>query len=80
VGASTCFIGAFSLVFKLGANDRKIDSKLDLSLNDKTALNIISKRVSDKQYFKEIAHDNTGETSLISSVDLAYKNKENNLS
>jgi hypothetical protein len=84
VGASTCFIGAFSLVFKLGANDRKINfstiQTLDLSLNDKTALNIISKRVSDKQYFKEISHDNTGETSLISSVDLAYKNKENNLS
>jgi LPS-assembly protein len=57
-----------------------VDSKLDLSLNDKTALNIISKRVSDKQYFKEISHDNTRETSLISSVDLAYKNKENNLS
>jgi hypothetical protein len=61
MGASTCFIGAFSLVFKLGhyLNKDKIskqkrwyvDSKLDLSLNDKTALNIISKRVSDKQYF-----------------------------
>ena len=57
-----------------------IDSKLDLSLNDKTELNIISKRVSDKQYFKEISHNDTGETSLISSVNLAYKNKEKNLS
>ncbi|CAC9600807.1 LPS-assembly protein LptD @ Organic solvent tolerance protein precursor [uncultured Gammaproteobacteria bacterium] len=55
------------------------NSKLDLSLNDKTELNVIGKRVSDKQYFKEVSHNNTGETSLISSVNLAYKNKEQNL-
>lgn len=56
-----------------------IDSKLDLSLNDKTELNIVSRRVSDKQYFKEISHNNTRKTSLISFVNLSYKNKEKNL-
>ncbi len=55
------------------------DTKLDLSLNDTTKLDIISKRVSDKLYFNEIAHDNTSTNSLSSSVNLVYQNQEENL-
>ncbi|KAA0446179.1 MAG: LPS-assembly protein LptD [Candidatus Thioglobus sp.] len=55
------------------------DSKLDLSLNDKTTLNINSHRVSDDNYFKEIAHYDTGKTSLTSSANITYKNKQTNL-
>lgn len=55
------------------------DTKLNLSLNDKTKFNIITKRASDPQYFKEISHDNTSATELTSSANLAYNNKEKNL-
>ncbi len=56
-----------------------VDSKLDLSLNNRTKLNVINKRVSDKQYFKEISHNDTDKTSLTSSINLFYKNKERNV-
>ncbi len=56
-----------------------LDSKLDLSLTEKTKLNIVTKRVSDKQYFKEVSYNNTGATELTSSVNLAYENKEKNI-
>ncbi|MDC9714208.1 MAG: LPS assembly protein LptD [Gammaproteobacteria bacterium] len=56
-----------------------IDAKLDLSLNTNTELNIVSNRVSDKNYFKEITHSDTSKDSLQSSVNLSYKNKKTNI-
>lgn len=56
-----------------------LNSKLYLSLNDKTELTIISNRVSDHNYLKEIAHNNVGETSLISSINTLYEDKAKNL-
>ncbi|WXT99860.1 MAG: LPS-assembly protein LptD [Catillopecten margaritatus gill symbiont] len=56
-----------------------INSKLDLSLNSKTELTVINNRVSDVNYFKEIAHANTGKVALMSSANIAYKDKANNL-
>ena len=55
------------------------NAKLDLSLTDKTELNIISKRVSDKNYFTDIKRDGSSDDSLMSSVNLAYADRKNNL-
>ena len=57
-----------------------LNSTIDLSLNEKTELNITTKRVSDQNYFKDIAHTNTSASSLNSHIDLTYNNDENNLS
>jgi len=56
-----------------------LNSNLDLSLNDKTNLNVATNRVSDTKYFKEISHGNTSDSVLYSHVDLAYKDKGLNL-
>ncbi len=56
-----------------------LNSKIDLSLNDKTELNITTNRVSDADYFKEIAHSNTSVTALHSHVDLNYQDHEKDL-
>ncbi|SMN14555.1 Outer membrane protein Imp, required for envelope biogenesis / Organic solvent tolerance protein precursor [uncultured Candidatus Thioglobus sp.] len=56
-----------------------IDAELDLSLNTNTELNIVSNRVSDKDYFKEIAHSGTSKDLLQSSVNLSYENKKTNI-
>ena len=49
-----------------------LNSKLDLSLNSKTNLNITTKRVSDTKYFKNIVHDNTSLSTLNSHINLTY--------
>lgn len=54
-----------------------LNSKLDLSLNTKTDFSIITNRVSDPNYFKEIAHSNTSDSKLRSYVNLSYKTKKN---
>ncbi|TEU19304.1 MAG: LPS-assembly protein LptD, partial [Gammaproteobacteria bacterium] len=41
-----------------------LNSKINLSVNDKTDINIATNRVSDADYFKDIAHDNTSTSSL----------------
>lgn len=56
-----------------------LNSKTNLSINDKTNINIITNRVSDVNYFKDIAHNNTSASSLHSQVDAAYKDDERNL-
>jgi LPS-assembly protein len=56
-----------------------IDSTLNLSLNEKTNLNIISNRVSDTDYFKDIVHNNTSSSALNSHIDASYKDKERGL-
>ncbi|RUA07153.1 MAG: LPS-assembly protein LptD [Gammaproteobacteria bacterium] len=56
------------------------NTKLDLSLNNKTQLTAITNRVSDKEYFKEITHENLGKTALMSSVNLAYNDKKHKIS
>lgn len=56
-----------------------LNSKINLSINDKTDVNLTTKRVSDVNYFKDIAHDNTSASSLHSQIDAAYKDDDNNL-
>ncbi len=62
-------------------NNRRwlLNSKLKVSLNAKTDLNIVTNRVSDSDYFKEIAHSNTSDSELQSHVNLSYKNQKQNL-
>lgn len=55
-----------------------LNSKLDL-FSTKTNLSIITNRVSDSNYFKEITHSNISDTKLQSHVDLSYKNQKKNL-
>ncbi len=57
-----------------------LNSKLDLSLNSKTNLNAVVNRVSDDNYFKEIAHDNTSSSALHSHLDLTYEDQKAQLS
>ncbi len=56
-----------------------LNSTIDLSLNDKTNVNLTNNRVSDADYFKEIAHNNTSASSLHSKIDAAYKDDDRNL-
>ncbi|MEO1940483.1 MAG: LPS assembly protein LptD, partial [Candidatus Thioglobus sp.] len=56
-----------------------LNSTIDLALNDKTDLNITTNRVSDKDYFKEIAHTNTSGSALNSKVDLTFEDADKNL-
>ena len=56
-----------------------LNSTIDLSLNDKTELNITTNRVSDVDYFKEIAHTNTSGSALNSKVDLTFEDADKNL-
>jgi len=56
-----------------------LNSKIDLSLNDKTNLNLATSRVSDQDYFKEIAHTNTSTLALHSHIDLTYTDAEQDL-
>ncbi|QKQ24041.1 LPS-assembly protein LptD [Candidatus Ruthia endofausta] len=62
-------------------NNRRwlLNSKLDLSLNAKTDLSVVINRVSDSDYFKEIAHSNASNSELQSHVDLSYKDQKKNL-
>jgi len=50
-----------------------LNSKLDLSLNPETNLNIVTNRVSDENYFKEILHGNTSISALNSYLNLSYR-------
>jgi LPS-assembly protein len=57
-----------------------LNTQLNLSLNKETELTLITNRVSDRAYFKEIAHENTDKSALMSSINVGYENKKNNLS
>jgi len=50
-----------------------LDNKLDLSLNSGAHLTLINNRVSDKDYFKDIALEGTSKERLISSIDLNHQ-------
>jgi LPS-assembly protein len=66
---------------KITKDDRwLLDTQLNLALSDQTKLAITTNRVSDSEYFKEVAHDNTGETALMSSANITHTNKKLNLS
>ncbi len=52
----------------------------ELDLSDKIHLSAQYHRVSDAEYFEEIAKTNTGIKTLKSSLKYSYKDKENNLS
>ncbi|MBE8190143.1 MAG: LPS-assembly protein LptD, partial [Candidatus Thioglobus sp.] len=54
-----------------------IDSKLDLSINAEIDLGLKVNRASDEDYFEDIAHKNTSESSLRSEIDITYKDDEN---
>ena len=56
-----------------------LNSKINLSVNNKTNINIVTNRVSDVNYFKDIAHNNTSASSLNSQIDAAYKDDDRNL-
>ena len=56
-----------------------LNSKFDLSINDKTDINLKVNRVSDADYFKDIAHSDTSESSLRSEINLAYTDDESDL-
>jgi len=56
-----------------------LNSTIDLSLNDKTKLNIATNRVSDVDYFKQVAHTNTSGSALNSKVDLTFEDADKNL-
>lgn len=62
-------------------NNRRwlLNSKLKASLNAKTDLNIVTNRVSDSDYFKQIAHNNTSDSELQSHINLSYKDQKQNL-
>ena len=57
-----------------------LNSSIDLSINDKTELSLVTNRVSDKDYFKEIAHSDTSATALHSHIDLTYADEAQDLS
>jgi len=57
-----------------------LNSTIDLALNDKTDLNMTTKRISDQDYFKDIAHANTSISALNSHIDLNFEDSEQNLS
>jgi len=50
-----------------------LDNKINLLLNGDADLTLINKRVSDKDYFKEIALEGTSRERLISSIDLKHQ-------
>ncbi len=56
-----------------------LNSKLDLTLNKRTKLNIVTNRVSDTDYFKEITHEDTSVSSLDSHANLLYDDEKRNL-
>jgi LPS-assembly protein len=56
-----------------------LNSEINLTVNNKTNVNIVTNRVSDINYFKDIAHNNTSASSLHSQIDAAYKDGDRNL-
>ncbi len=56
-----------------------LNSSIDLILNEKTELNVTTNRVSDKDYFKEIAHSNTSDSALNSHIDLTFNDADQDL-
>ncbi|SMN15009.1 Organic solvent tolerance protein precursor [uncultured Candidatus Thioglobus sp.] len=56
-----------------------LNSSIDLILNEKTELNVTTNRVSDKDYFKEIAHSNTSASALNSHIDLTFNDADQDL-
>ncbi|MDB3893753.1 LPS assembly protein LptD [Candidatus Thioglobus sp.] len=57
-----------------------LNSTIDLSINEKTKFSLATNRVSDKDYFKEIAHSDTSATALHSHIDLTYADEAQDLS
>jgi Organic solvent tolerance protein OstA len=56
-----------------------LNSKINLSVNDKININATTNRVSDVNYFKDIAHNNTSASSLHSQIDATYKDDDRSL-
>ena len=56
-----------------------LNSSIDLTLNEKTEFSLVTKRVSDQDYFKEITHSNTSDSALYSHLDLNYTDEAQNL-
>ena len=56
-----------------------VASKLNLALNPKTEFEVVINKVSDADYFKEIAHENTTNLQLDSYARLNYDNSEKGL-
>lgn len=50
------------------------NTSLELDINEKIHLSILSDRVSDKDYFKDIVHSNTSEKRLNSHIKLSFDN------
>jgi len=48
-----------------------VEASIELDINDRVHLSILSNRVSDKDYFKDIAHSNTSEERLNSHIKLS---------
>ncbi len=63
-------------------NDKRwlVDSKLNLPVDDKLNVDIKINRVSDSDYFKDIAHHNTSDSALYSQIDVAYRDNARDLS
>ena len=57
----------------LNKNRWLLDSNLNLSLNDYTNLTLVNNRVSDKNYFKEVALKGTSDERLISSINIDHQ-------
>ena len=56
-----------------------LNSSIDLTLNEKTEFSLVTNRVSDQNYFKEITHGNTSDSALYSHLDLNYTDDAQNL-
>ncbi|RUM81486.1 MAG: LPS-assembly protein LptD, partial [Candidatus Thioglobus sp.] len=56
-----------------------LNSKLDLTLNKRAKLSIVTNRASDTEYFKEITHNNTSISSLDSHANLSYDDEKRSL-
>ena len=50
-----------------------LDNRINLSLNRGADLTLVNRRVSDKDYFKEIALEGSSKERLISSIDLKHQ-------
>lgn len=56
-----------------------LNTDISMDINDKLKLDLVTRRVSDVDYFKEIVHSNTAISALQSYVNLAYTDTENAL-
>ena len=56
-----------------------VDFSQEMDLSNQTHLSIKFNRVSDAKYFEEVARTNTNELSLISHIEIAHNDTENDL-